>query len=58
MGDRGLVAISDAYLPKLATLWLSFNHITAKGLEYFVRKDWSNLQKLHLAANRFGPQGA
>jgi hypothetical protein len=37
---------------------LSLNHITYKGVEYFVTKSWTNLLKLHLAANNIGPKGA
>jgi Leucine-rich repeat (LRR) protein len=50
-------AISEANLPNLVTLWLSFNHITSSGLNYFTQNNWPQLQKLHLAANHFGHDG-
>lgn len=58
LGDEGLNAIAEADLPKLETIWLTFNKITAKGLKNFVKHDWTNLKKLNLSANHFGPLGA
>jgi Leucine-rich repeat (LRR) protein len=58
VGNESLKGISDADLPSLVTLWLSFNKISSVGVEYFSQKNWKQLQKLHLAGNRIGEQGA
>ena len=58
LGDEAIIAIANGELPKLETLWLTFNHITAKGLEHFVKRNWDNLKKLNLSVNHFGPKGA
>lgn len=39
-------------------LWLSFNNIKPIGIQHLVKHDWENLEKLHLAGNHFGPEGA
>ena len=58
LGDESVKAITDNGIPSVHYLWLSFNHISAAGLDYFVKGEWTNLMKLHLAANHFGAEGA